>query len=445
MLIKLFVFSFSYFSLFSYLLILTIAKMVCMHISLWNPHMHVMIHCCNESIVAESGSTTVSDIKVPHSLAQPWTLFEREKLYFCKPCQLLQSPDMTLDVVECVYCPMCLVEIPKSSTQRVCTRNCLQCPECKSAIDVLKTSKDAVNYTLKCTYCDYKTDEYMADKPLAAQILQQQNTQGDNALAGATRQYIRRLFVEEDKDATKAMEALNVGSRDSDVSKGLKKTGKVIVDVNNTTKTRDAKNPILPALRGKKSRLCYKCEKPLIVPSKKPSSISLKASELAIHYIPEVKLLSFTKEGVKFRARNVMKEEMVFSVSTVNIDSDKSPFLTDLFPSGATVITPSTTLNPSVDLLTADDTAFACSFPVESMKDSILKTKLVMNDTHKGVKPSWDDLEIELEQPDAKKLAVYIHCKSKTLDVGYWLVLERPKEKEENVEEEKEKEKKEEV
>lgn len=137
-----------------------------------------MIHCCNESIVAESGSTTVSDISVPHSLAQKWTLFEREKLYFCKTCQLLQSPDMTTDIVECIYCPMCLVEVPKSSTQRVCTRNCLQCPECKSALDVMKTSKEASNYTLKCTWCEYTTDQYVSDKALAAQILQQQNTLG---------------------------------------------------------------------------------------------------------------------------------------------------------------------------------------------------------------------------------------------------------------------------
>lgn len=403
-----------------------------------------MIHCCNESIVAESGSTTVSDISVPHSLAHKWTLFEREKLYFCKPCQLLQSPDMTTDIVECIYCPMCLVEVPKSSTQRVCTRNCLQCPECKSALDVLKTSKDAPNYTLKCTWCDYTTDQYASDKALAAQILQQQNTLGDNALAGATRKYIRHLFDPEDKDASRAMEALSVGSssRDSDVSKSLtKKTGKIVVDLNKRDEeeqTKELKPPILPALRGKKSRLCYKCEKPLIVPSKKPSSISLKASELAVHYIPEVKLLSFDDKGVKFRARNVLKEEVVFSVSTANLDSDKdSSSLKDLFPSGATVLTPSTTLNASADLLTADDTAFACSFPVETMKDSIFKTKLVMNDTHKGVKPSWDDLEIELEQPEveAKRLAVYIHCKSKTLDVGYWLVFDKPEVTEEDAKE----------
>ncbi|AOW06510.1 YALI0F01881p [Yarrowia lipolytica CLIB122] len=395
-------------------------------------HTPPMIHCCNESIVAESGSTTVSDISVPHSLAQKWTLFEREKLYFCKTCQLLQSPDMTTDIVECIYCPMCLVEVPKSSTQRVCTRNCLQCPECKSALDVMKTSKEASNYTLKCTWCEYTTDQYVSDKALAAQILQQQNTLGDNALAGATRKYIRHLFEPEDKDASKAMEALSVGSsRGSDLSKSLKNTGKIVIDVNKRQSERtELKPPILPSLRGKKSRLCYKCEKPLIVPSKKPSSISLKASELAIHYIPEVKLLSFNAQGVKFRARNVLREEVVFSVSTANLDSEDSPHLKDLFPSGATVLTPSTTLNPSVDLLTADDTAFACSFPVETMKDSIFKTKLVMNDTHKGVKPSWDDLEIELEQPEAKRLAVYIHCKSKTLDVGYWLVFDRPEEKE---------------
>lgn len=387
--------------------------------------------------MAESGSTTVSDIRVPHSLTQKWTLFEREKLYFCKPCQLLQSPDMTTDIVECIYCPMCLVEVPKSSTQRVCTRNCLQCPECKSALDVLKTSKDAPNYTLRCTWCDYTTDQYASDKALAAQILQQQNTLGDNALAGATRKYIRHLFEPEDKDASRAMEALSVSSsRDSDVSKSVKKnTGKIIVDVTKDHQEEDqehtkVKPPILPALRGKKSRLCYKCEKPLIVPSKKPSSISLKASELAIHYIPEVKLLSFNDEGVKFRARNVLREEVVFSVSTANLDSNEDSSLRDLFPSGATVLTPSTTLNASADLLTADDTAFACSFPVETISDSIFKTKLVMNDKHKGVKPSWDDLEIELEQPEvkAKRLAVYIHCKSKTLDVGYWLVFDRPEE-----------------
>ncbi|KAG5363838.1 hypothetical protein CJU89_3023 [Yarrowia sp. B02] len=341
---------------------------------------------------------------------------------------------MTTDIVECIYCPMCLVEVPKSSAQRVCTRNCLQCPECTSALDVLKTSKDAPNYTLKCTWCDYKTDQYASDKALAAQILQQQNTLGDNALASSTRKYIRHLFEPEDKDASRAMEALSVGSRDSDVSKSLKKPEKIVVDVDSCdAEDTQPKPPILPALRGKKSRLCYKCEKPLIVPSKKPSSISLKAAELAIHYIPEVKLLSFTDQGVKFRARNVLKEEVVFSVSTVTLEKDDSSRLKGLFPSGATVLTPSTTLNAAVDLATADDTAFACSFPVESMKDSIFKTKLVMNDTHKGVKPSWDDLEIELEQPEAKRLAVYIHCKSKTLDVGYWLVFERPAEKEETV------------
>ncbi|KAG5362495.1 hypothetical protein CJU90_5202 [Yarrowia sp. C11] len=401
-----------------------------------------MIHCCNESIVTESGSTIVSDIRVPHSLAQKWTLFKREQLYFCKPCQLLQSPDMTTDIVECIYCPMCLVEVPKSSTQRVCTRNCLQCPKCKSALDVLKTSKDAPNYTLKCTWCDYTIDQYVSDKALAAQILHQQNTLGDNALASATRKYIRHLFEPEDKDGLRALEALSVtSSRQSDVSRSLKNTGKIIVDVTNEKEEQtNPLPPILPALRGKKSRLCYKCDKPLIVPSKKPSSTSLKASEFAIHYIPEVTLLSFTDQGVKFRARNVLREEVVFSVSTANLDYENSPHLKDLFPSGATVLTPSATLNPSVDLLTADDTSFACSFPADTMKDSIFKTKLVMNDTHKGVKPSWDDLEIELGQPGAKKLAVYIHCKSKTLDMGYWLVFERPEEKDKEEEKKDEKE-----
>lgn len=376
----------------------------------------------------------MSDVKVPHSLAQKWTLFPREQLYFCTDCQLLQSPDMTIDIVECVYCPMCLVEIPKSSAQRVCTRNCLQCPQCLSALDVLKTTKDASNYTLKCTYCEYSTEEYVSDKPLATQILQQQSVQSNPALASATRQYIRRLFVPKDQDSAKAMAALSVGEVPS--STPTKKMDKVIVDVKKGSAEGGdtVKLPILPLLKGKRSKLCYRCEAPLIVPSKKPASVTLKASELAIHYIPDIKVISFTNETVMLRAHNALQEELKLSISTVDVENE-SP-LKPLFPAGATVITPSLVLNSSVDLLSVDDATFACSFPVETINESVFKTKLVMNNAHKGVKRSWDDIEIELEGRDAKKLAVYVHCKSKTVDVGYWLVLSRPEKSTEKGEEE---------
>eukprot|EP00002_Diphylleia_rotans_P032389 TRINITY_DN6799_c0_g1_i2.p1 TRINITY_DN6799_c0_g1~~TRINITY_DN6799_c0_g1_i2.p1 ORF type:complete len:426 (-),score=65.33 TRINITY_DN6799_c0_g1_i2:60-1337(-) len=87
-----------------------------------------------------------------------------DQLYYCRACRAAACGNCVTELIECSYCPSCLLEISRSQTELSNCRcwRCFECPSCCNTLAQLSAvvmPEKTMRYYFGCTFCRWTSLE----------------------------------------------------------------------------------------------------------------------------------------------------------------------------------------------------------------------------------------------------------------------------------------------